>query len=123
MLVGGLALGAEAAFKKLVSCVSVQNIRGSSGLHPKLTGNSSGGKTWTVYSFAHHLPYEMVVKGSMSAKAGFYHSDGDRVLRILDDYQAGNEDPGGGRWKRLPCSCAGSSCRSRGPGLFGGEDA
>jgi len=89
---GRLALGAEAAFKKLVSCVSVQNIRGSSGLHPKLTGNSSGGKTWTVYSFAHHLPYEMVVKGSMSAKAGFYHSDGDRVLRILDDYQAGNED-------------------------------
>ena len=89
---GRLALGAEAAFKKLVSCVSVQNIRGSSGLHPKLTGNSSGGKTWTVYSFAHHLPHEMVVKGSMSAKAGFYHSDGDRVLRILDDYQAGNED-------------------------------
>ncbi len=89
---GRLALGAEAAFKKLASCVSVQNIRQSSGLHPKLTGNSSGGKTWTVYSFAHHLPYEMVVKGSMSAKAGFYHSDGNRVLRILDDYQAGNED-------------------------------
>ncbi len=89
---GRLALGAEAAFKKLTSCVSVQNIRQSSGLHPKLTGNSSGGKTWTVYSFAHHLPHEMVVKGSMSAKAGFYHSDGDRVLRILDDYQAGNED-------------------------------
>lgn len=89
---GRLALGAEAAFKKLVSCVSVQNIRQSSGLHPKLTGNSSGGKTWTVYSFAHHLPREAVIKGSMSAKAGFYHSDGDRVLRILDDYQAGNED-------------------------------
>ncbi len=89
---GRLVLGAEAAFKKLVSCVSVQNIRQSSGLHPKLTGNSSGGKTWTAYSFAHHLPKEAVIKGSMSAKAGFYHSDGDRVLRILDDYQAGNED-------------------------------
>ena len=89
---GRLTLGAEAAFKKLTSCVSVQNIRGSSGLHPKLTGNSSGGKTWTVYSFAHHMPKEAVIKGSMSAKAGFYHSDGDRVFRILDDYQAGNED-------------------------------
>lgn len=89
---GRLVLGAEAAFKKLVSCVSVQNIRQSSGLHPKLTGNSSGGKTWTAYSFAHHLPKEAVIKGSMSAKAGFYHSDGDRVFRILDDYQAGNED-------------------------------
>lgn len=89
---GRMALGAEAAFKKLASCVSVQNIHQSSGLHPKLTGNSSGGKTWTVYSFAHHLPREAVIKGSMSAKAGFYHSDGDRVLRILDDYQAGNED-------------------------------
>jgi len=89
---GRMVLGAETAFKKLTSCVSVQNIRQSSGLHPKLTGNSSGGKTWTVYSFAHHLPKEAVIKGSMSAKAGFYHSDGDRVLRILDDYQAGNED-------------------------------
>jgi transcriptional regulator with XRE-family HTH domain len=28
----------------------------------------------------------------MSNKAGFYHKDGNRVLRILDDYQAGNED-------------------------------
>ncbi|MFZ3145380.1 hypothetical protein [Methanothrix sp.] len=89
---GRLVLGAEAAFKKLISCVSAQNIHQSSGLHPKLTGNSSGGKTWTAYSFAHHLPREAVIKGSMSAKAGFYHSDGDRVFRILDDYQAGNED-------------------------------
>ena len=61
-------------------------------MHPKLSGESSGGKTITVYSFAHHLPREMVIKGSMSAKSGFYHSDGDRVLRILDDYQVGNED-------------------------------
>jgi hypothetical protein len=28
----------------------------------------------------------------MSAKAGFYHDDGNRILRILDDYQVGNED-------------------------------
>ena len=89
---GKMVLGAETAFKKLTSCISVQNINQSSGLHPKLTGQSSGGKTWTVYGFAHHLPKEAVIKGSMSAKAGFYHSDGDRVLRILDDYQAGNED-------------------------------
>jgi len=89
---GRMVLGAEAAFKKLVSCVSVQNIHQSAGLHPKLTGNSSGGKTWTVYSFAHHLPKEAVIKGSMSAKAGFYHDNGNRVFRILDDYQAGNED-------------------------------
>jgi len=89
---GRMVLGAERAFKKLICCVSVQNIRQSSGLHPKLSGNSGGGKTWTVYAFAHHLPKEAVVKGSMSAKAGFYHFDGDRVFRILDDYQAGNED-------------------------------
>jgi hypothetical protein len=38
------------------------------------------------------MPREAVIKGSMSAKAGFYHKDGNRVLRILDDYQAGNED-------------------------------
>ncbi len=89
---GRTVLGAEKAFKKTACCVSVQNVHQSAGLHPKLTGNSSGGKTYTIYTFAHHLPKEAVIKGSMSAKAGFYHSDGDRVLRILDDYQAGNED-------------------------------
>jgi hypothetical protein len=87
-----MVLGAEAAFKKLACCISVQNINQSSGLHPKLNGDSSGGKTYTVYTFAHHMPKEAVIKGSMSAKAGFYHDDGNRVLRILDDYEAGNED-------------------------------
>ena len=85
-------LGADTAFKKLACCVSVQNINQSTGLHPKMSGESSGGKTWTLGMFAHHLPREMKIQGSMSAKAGFYHSDGDRVLRILDDYKAGNED-------------------------------
>ena len=89
---GRTVLGAEAAFKKLTCCISVQNIKQSSGLHPKLSGESSGGKTYTIYTFAHHLPFEAVVKGSMSNKSGFYHRDGARVLRIQDDYLAGNED-------------------------------
>ncbi len=89
---GRVVLGADTAFKKLACCVSAQNVNQTAGMHPKLSGESSGGKTITVYSFAHHLPREMVIKGSMSAKSGFYHSDGDRVVRILDDYQAGNED-------------------------------
>lgn len=89
---GRTVLGAETAFKKVACCISAQNIRQSAGLHPKLTGASSGGKTYTIYTFANHLPFEAVIKGSMSAKAGFYHSDGNRVFRILDDYQPGNED-------------------------------
>lgn len=89
---GKLVLGAEKAFKKLTCCIADQNVNQSAGLHPKLNGDSSGGKTHTVYTFAHHMPREAVIKGSMSAKAGFYHNDGARVLRILDDYQAGNED-------------------------------
>jgi hypothetical protein len=89
---GRVVLGADKAFKKLTGCVSAQNVNQTSGMHPKLSGESSGGKTITIYGFAHHLPREMVIKGSMSAKSGFYHSDGDRVVRILDDYQAGNED-------------------------------
>jgi len=89
---GRVVLGAETAFKKLTCCVSAQNVNQTAGIHPKLSGESSGGKTITVYSFASHLPSEMVIKGSMSAKSGFYHDDGDRVVRILDDYQAGNED-------------------------------
>ena len=89
---GRMVLGAEKAFKKLICCVAVQDVKQSAGLHPKLNGESGGGKTWVILSFAHHLPKEMVIKGSMSSKAGFYHNDGNRVLRILDDYQAGNED-------------------------------
>lgn len=89
---GRVVLGAETAFKKLTCCISAQNVNQTAGMHPKFSGESSGGKTITVYCFAHHMPVEMVIKGSMSSKAGFYHNDGDRVLRILDDYQAGNED-------------------------------
>ncbi|MDD2756911.1 MAG: hypothetical protein PHS80_15465, partial [Methanothrix sp.] len=85
-------LGADKAIEKLECGISVQNINQAAGLHSKLSGESSGGKTYTVYCFAHHLPSEMVIKGSMSAKAGFYHKDGNRVVRILDDYQEGNED-------------------------------
>lgn len=89
---GKMVLGAGKAFKKLTCGISIQNINQSYGFHPKLNGDSSGGKTYTVYTFAHHMPKEAVIKGSMSAKAGFYHHDGNRVFRILDDYQAGNED-------------------------------
>jgi hypothetical protein len=46
---GKLVLGADKAFKKLACCISTQNIKSSSGLHPKFTGDSSGGKTFTVY--------------------------------------------------------------------------
>lgn len=89
---GRMVLGAEKAFKKLICCISVQNVQQSAGLHPKLSGESGGGKTWVLMTFAHHLPDEAVVKGSMSAKAGYYHKDGDRIFRILDDYQEGNDD-------------------------------
>jgi hypothetical protein len=89
---GRMVLGADKAFKKLICCVAVQDVKQSSGLHPKLNGESGGGKTWVILSFAHHLPKDAVIKGSMSNKAGFYHKDGNRVLRVLDDYQAGNED-------------------------------
>lgn len=89
---GRTVVGAETAFKKLSNCISVQNIKQSAGLHPKFNGDSGGGKTYISITYANHLPREMVIKGSMSAKSGFYHKDGDRVLRLLDDYQAGNED-------------------------------
>jgi hypothetical protein len=89
---GRMVLGAEKAFKKLVCCIAVQDVIQSAGLHPKLNGESGGGKTWIILTFAHHLPKEAVIKGSMSTKAGFYHQDGNRKFRILDDYQAGQED-------------------------------
>jgi DNA primase large subunit len=89
---GRVVLGAETAFKKLACCISAQNVRQTAGLHPKFNGESGGGKTYIVYTFANHLPKEMVIKGSMSNKSGFYHKDGNRVLRIHDDYVEGNVD-------------------------------
>lgn len=88
---GRMVLGAEKAFRKLICCKAVESVRQSAGLHPKLSGESGSGKTWAVLTFAHHLPAESVIKGSSSNLAAFYHQDGNRVFRILDDYQAGNE--------------------------------
>ncbi len=89
---GRVVLGAETAFKKLCCCVAVQDIMQSEGLHPKLNGESGSGKTKALLAFSHHLPLEAVVTGSMSNKSVFYHNDGNHVIRILDDYLAGNED-------------------------------
>ena len=80
---GRMVLGAEKAFRKLTCCVAVQGVKQSSGLHPKLNGESGSGKTWVVLTFAHDLPPEAVVKGSSSNLAAFYHQDGDQAFRIL----------------------------------------
>ena len=84
-------LGADSAFRKLCCCMGAQLVNQSEGLHPKMSGDSGSGKTRCLYVFAHHLPPEAVVEGSMSNKAAFYHASGAKVLRILDDYRSGNE--------------------------------
>jgi len=75
---GRVVLGADTAFKKLACCVSAQNVNQTAGMHPKLSGESSGGKTITVYSL-HIIAREMVIKGSMSAKIRFLSQRRDRV--------------------------------------------
>ena len=87
-----LVVGARNAFIKLICCVSVSNIKSSQGLHPKLNGKSSGGKTYTVMIFTHHLPPEMVNKGSQSAKAAFYFGFPARTWNVKDDYAPGGND-------------------------------
>jgi hypothetical protein len=90
---GKVVLGAEDAFTKLVCCISVQNIKQTNGLHPKLGGKSGGGKTYIIVTFVHRLPEEMVNMGSMSAKAAFYHGYEARTVNIQDDYRdGGNPD-------------------------------
>lgn len=87
-----MVLGADKAIRKLACCMEVMDVRQSMGLHPKLNGESGSGKSLALLVFTHHLPPDAFVTGSMSNKAGFYHKNGDRVMRLLDDYQAGNED-------------------------------
>jgi primase-polymerase (primpol)-like protein len=88
-----MVVGARNALTKLICCVSVSNIKSTQGLHPKLNGKSSGGKTHTVMVFTHHLPPEMVNKGSQSAKAAFYFGFPARTWNVKDDYApGGNED-------------------------------
>ena len=88
---GRMVIEAEPAFRKLCCCAAVQLVRQSAGLHPKMNGESGSGKTYTVLTFAHHLPRSAVVEGSSSNMAVFYHPKGYWVFRILDDYSEGNE--------------------------------
>ncbi len=65
---GTMVLGADKAFKKLICCVSVQNIHQSAGLHPKLNGESGGGKTWAILTFAHHPACRAVLRAPCQLK-------------------------------------------------------
>lgn len=85
------AIGSKTAAIKLICCVSVQNVRQSQGLHPKLSGESGEGKSHTLLSFLHHLPEEVVIFGSMSNKAILYHGIQDRSVVVIDDYSEGND--------------------------------
>lgn len=89
---GRYVLGGENAFRKLICCIAVQDIKQSVGLHPRLSGESGMGKSLLVLVFAHHLPPEIVSIGSSSNLAVFYHNEGNRVFRILDDYVAGGNE-------------------------------
>ena len=89
---GRYVLGGENAFHKLICCIAVQDIRQSAGLHPRLSGESGMGKSLVTLVFAHHLPPEIVSVGSSSNLAVFYHDEGNRVFRILDDYLAGGNE-------------------------------
>lgn len=89
---GRYVLGGENAFRKLACCVSVQDIAQSAGLHPRLSGESGMGKSLLVLVFAHHLPPEIVSIGSSSNLAVFYHNEGNRIFRVLDDYVAGGNE-------------------------------
>jgi hypothetical protein len=84
-------LGADQGLRKVICCVSIQNVLQSMGLHPKLSGGSGDGKTLMIVIFADLLPVDAVVFGSASNMSVFYHNDGNRILRISDDYRAGNE--------------------------------
>jgi hypothetical protein len=84
-------LGADQGLRKVICCVSIQNVLQSMGLHPKFSGGSGDGKTLMLVIFADLLPVDAVVFGSASNMSVFYHNDGNRILRISDDYRAGNE--------------------------------
>ncbi len=84
-------LGADQGLRKVICCVSIQNVLQSMGLHPKFSGGSGDGKTLMLVIFADLLPVDAVVFGSASNMSVFYHNDGNRILRISDDYKAGNE--------------------------------
>jgi hypothetical protein len=85
-------LGADTAFRKLCCCIATQDIKQSAGLHPRLSGESGMGKSLITLVFAHHLPPEIVSVGSSSNLAVFYHDEGNRVFRILDDYVPGGNE-------------------------------
>jgi hypothetical protein len=84
-------IGADQGLRKVICCISIQNVLQSMGLHPKFSGGSGDGKTLMLVIFADLLPVDAVIFGSASNMSVFYHNDGNRILRISDDYKAGNE--------------------------------
>lgn len=84
-------LGSENAIQKLMCCVSVQYIPSSSGLHPKLSGESGSGKSWAIDTFMHHLPAGSFLDGGLTPKSLAYHQLGDKLFISLDEYR-GNDD-------------------------------
>lgn len=86
-----IVVGGQKSIRKQICCISVQNIVQSQGLHRGAYGESGSGKTHVTIAFTRHLPPEMVVFGSMSSLAVFYHRIPSRTLVVVDDYAGGNE--------------------------------
>lgn len=75
----------------LLYCVGSQYNKTSNGLHPKLSGESSMGKSDSVETFLHCMPKCAYLKTSLSSKSIFYHDIKPRTLIFLDDYKQ-NDD-------------------------------
>ncbi len=75
----------------LIYCIGSQLNKTSSGLHPKLSGESGMGKSDAVESFLHCLPSCAYVRTSLSSKAIFYHNIKPGTIIFLDDYKQ-NDD-------------------------------
>ena len=75
----------------LLYCVGSQQNKTSNGLHPKLSGESSMGKSDAVETFLHCMPKCAYLKTSLSSKSIFYHDIKPRTLIFLDDYKQ-NDD-------------------------------
>lgn len=75
----------------LIYCTGSQINTTSSGLHPKLSGESGMGKSDAVETYLHCLPKCAYVRTSLSSKAIFYHNIKPGTIIFLDDYKQ-NDD-------------------------------
>jgi hypothetical protein len=86
-----LHVGDEITGKALLGAIGSQSVLNSSGIQPKLSGNSGKGKTHAAKAIFHLVPRKYVMEASLSDKAIYHARIKPGTLLFSDDVEISEE--------------------------------